>query len=98
MCAVCGLTSKVETHHVIPFHVAPDLELDPSNLVTLCENKKYGVTCHLLFGHRGRYSMVNTSIHSDIAEWRIKLGVFEKNVASRRRSNKKPPATESEPS
>ena len=43
-CAVCGRKRGLEAHHVVPFHVAPDLELDPSNLISLCRR------CHLLVG------------------------------------------------
>ncbi len=72
-CQVCGLSSRVEVHHIIPFHVAPHLELDPRNLVTLCENKKYGINCHLLIGHLGNYRRVNTDFHVDAMTWHIKL-------------------------
>jgi hypothetical protein len=44
ICAGCGRTedelpsdSKIEVHHIKPFHLFPELELDPTNLVTLCE-------------------------------------------------------------
>jgi hypothetical protein len=72
-CAICGLTSKLEVHHIIPFHVAPHLELDPRNLVTLCENKKYGINCHLLIGHLGNYRRVNTEFQTDAMVWHMKL-------------------------
>jgi len=76
-CAVCGLKSKVEVHHVIPFHLAPDQELNPDNLTTLCENKKWGITCHLLVGHLGNYRRVNPGVKADSYYWRIKLGKFK---------------------
>ena len=82
-CAVCGLTSKVECHHVIPFSLAPDLELDPNNLVTLCENGKYGVVCHRHYGHLGNYRRANPNAKIDILTWRIKLNVFDKNRAKK---------------
>lgn len=78
-CAVCGGTKKVEVHHVIPFHLAPDLELDPLNLISLCERKKYGLNCHLLIGHLGNYSKVNSTCELDIAAWRMKLGVYDRD-------------------
>jgi 5-methylcytosine-specific restriction endonuclease McrA len=52
-CAVCESTTKLQVHHIVPFHVAPGLELDPANLITLCENNKYGIRCHQLIGHLG---------------------------------------------
>lgn len=72
-CQVCGLSKKLEVHHIIPFHVAPHLELEPRNLVTLCENKKYGINCHLLIGHLGNYQKLNTDFHTDAVVWNAKL-------------------------
>lgn len=48
-CAACGGTDDVEVHHKQPFHLHPNLELDPGNLITLCE--KPGHDCHYVFGH-----------------------------------------------
>lgn len=64
-CYVCGSTTRLEVHHKIPFHVAPELELDISNLMTLCENKKYGINCHLLIGHCGSYRKYNKNVEQD---------------------------------
>jgi len=75
-CAVCGSTKKAEVHHKIPFHIAPDLELNPKNIVTLCERKKWGITCHLLIGHLGNYRNINISVDEDIAYMRAKLGRY----------------------
>ena len=66
-CAVCGSRHRLEVHHIVPFHVDPSKELDPSNLITLCENKKYGINCHLLVGHRGSYRDFNKNIHEDVS-------------------------------
>jgi len=76
-CAVCGLKTKVEVHHIIDFSTAPDLELNPDNLTTLCENKKYGIHCHLAIGHLGNFRRINPSVHADSYYWRIKLGKFK---------------------
>lgn len=73
-CAVCGSKKKAEAHHIVPFHFAPDQELNPDNLITLCENKRYGINCHLLIGHLGNYRRVNISCEADAAMWRHKLG------------------------
>lgn len=54
-CAVCGGRKKLEVHHIIPYHINRALELEPSNLITLCESKKYGLNCHLAVGHLGDY-------------------------------------------
>jgi len=47
-CAVCGSEEDLEVHHIKPFHSNPDLELAPSNLITLC-----GGNCHWAVGHLG---------------------------------------------
>jgi len=60
-------------HHVVPFHLAPDLELEPGNLLTLCESKKYGINCHQLIGHLGNYRRWNPSVREDATVWRMKL-------------------------
>lgn len=72
-CAVCESTRKVEVHHLVPFHLAPDLELEPTNLLTLCENKRYGINCHLLIGHVGNYRRVNVVAELDAIVWNSKI-------------------------
>jgi len=49
-CAFCGATEHVEVHHVLPFHIFPDRELDPDNLITLCRAPH---DCHGREGHLG---------------------------------------------
>jgi 5-methylcytosine-specific restriction endonuclease McrA len=72
-CAICGGNKKLEVHHMRPFHLHPDLELDPKNLITLCENQNDGVNCHLLFGHLGSYRSFNVNVQQDAASWAKKI-------------------------
>ena len=72
-CAVCGGNKKLEVHHKKPFHAHPELELDPKNLITLCESKSNGVTCHLLFGHLGNYRSINPAVDKDVQIWKQKI-------------------------
>ena len=72
-CAICESKKRVEVHHIIPFHLAQDQELEPDNLVSLCQNKKYGIHCHLLVGHLGNYKRINLNCKLDIITWHIKL-------------------------
>jgi hypothetical protein len=72
-CAVCGGTQKLEAHHIQPFHLKPELELEPSNLIALCEAKKNGVNCHQFAGHLGSFRSINTSVVADAAAWNAKL-------------------------
>lgn len=72
-CRVCGGVKKLEVHHIKPFHLHPALELDESNLITLCENFKDGVNCHLLFGHLGNFKSVNDTVVHDAMSWSEKI-------------------------
>ena len=72
-CALCGGKKKLEAHHCLPFHLDPSLELDPNNLITLCEEKKDGANCHLLCGHLGSFHSFNKDVREDARTWNIKL-------------------------
>ena len=43
-CQCCDEPTTV-IHHCVPFHVSPELELDETNLIALCD------ACHLRIGH-----------------------------------------------
>jgi len=73
VCELCGGKDTLTVHHVRPFHLHPDLELDPSNLITLCEAKKDGVNCHLFAGHLGNFRSFNKDVRADAAEWSAKI-------------------------
>ena len=72
-CAVCNGKSKLEVHHIKPFQKYPELELDPTNLISLCESKSYGIICHLAIGHLGNYKNINPNVIKDAATWNKKL-------------------------
>lgn len=72
-CAVCGGTEKIEVHHIVPFHDDPSLELEPTNLISLCESKSFGIVCHLLIGHLGNYKKSNPDVLGDAKIWYNKL-------------------------
>ena len=40
----------MEAHHLRPFHLWPELELDEGNLLALCEGN-HDINCHLVIGH-----------------------------------------------
>lgn len=52
-CTACGTRADLDVHHVRPFHLYPELELDAANLQTLCGR------CHLLIGHLGTWEAWN---------------------------------------
>ena len=60
-CQWCGGTEKLQVHHVTPFHLAPALELDPGNLITLCEEGGF-YNCHLAHGHNGDWKSFNDQV------------------------------------
>lgn len=72
-CAVCEGKAKLNVHHIKPYHLHPELELDPSNLITLCECLSYGINCHLLVGHLGNFKNVNPNSVQDAGIWNQKL-------------------------
>lgn len=65
-CAACGGKEKLNVHHCVPFHLDPEKELDPNNLITLC--MKMGQECHLLIGHGGSFKAFNENVREDAAE------------------------------
>jgi hypothetical protein len=67
-----GVGAGVQVHHVIPFHWCvllgrPDLELDPRNLITLCEAEagRPGEDHHLLVGHVDSFRSANLDVEVD---------------------------------
>ena len=61
-CACCGSTNFLQVHHMQPFHIKPDLELNPKNLIVLCMSKN---ECHLLIGHGNNFKKYNPYIAAD---------------------------------
>ena len=72
ICSVCNGKKKLEVHHKQPFHLHPDLELDQTNLITLCENEKF-VNCHLFVGHLGNFKSWNINVVEDAKTWDGKM-------------------------
>jgi len=66
-CAACGSRVGVQVHHEKPFHLRPDLELDPGNLISLCEFVG-GLECHEMLGHGGNWKKANPNVRVDAAE------------------------------
>lgn len=73
VCEVCGGSEKLKVHHVRPFHLHPDFELDPRNLLTLCEAGRGGLNCHLAIGHLGDFKSFNVDARANAAEWAVKI-------------------------
>ncbi len=69
-CAVCGGSFYLQVHHIQPFHLLPERELDPANLLTLCESP--GSNHHLEWGHFGNFKLWNPSVINDCIWWQAK--------------------------
>lgn len=63
-CAACGRKTGLDVHHIKPYHINPELELDPNNLITLCD--KY---CHFVFGHLMDWKSWNENVREDCDEF-----------------------------
>jgi 5-methylcytosine-specific restriction protein A len=74
-CAVCGERNprKLVVHHIKPYHIFPELELDEDNLITLCEGDRHSANHHLFVGHLMSYKSFNENVVEDAATWREKI-------------------------
>lgn len=64
-CAACGSAVRLQVHHQHPFHLHPELELEPSNLISLCMGPH---DCHILIGHGDNFKAYNPNVAADAAE------------------------------
>lgn len=60
-CRACGKKRNLQAHHIQPFHLQPELELDLDNTLTLCGR------CHLLIGHLDYWKAYNKKVLADVA-------------------------------
>lgn len=67
-CAACGCDQHLQVHHIKPFHLHPELELEDLNLITLCEGKDEH-QCHLNIGHLGNFKNENPDVVKDAQEF-----------------------------
>jgi len=70
-CKVCGSKENLTAHHIIPFHIDKNKELDPNNLIPLCQNKT--MNCHFIFGHLLNWNKFNPNVIEDSKIWNDKL-------------------------
>lgn len=64
-CEVCGTSEYIIVHHIVPVHIDPSRELDPENLITLCETPTHND--HLLIGHLLDMKSWNKDVKEDAA-------------------------------
>lgn len=75
-CVACGSRENIQVHHLKPFHLFPELELEPTNLITLCEieikdEDRQNDNHHLTLGHSGNFKNNNKKVLSDINKYRL---------------------------
>lgn len=68
VCQACGKSAKLDVHHIIPVGIDKTRELDPENLITLCNQP-----CHLVFGHFMSYYCYNNDVRKMVADYRKAL-------------------------
>jgi 5-methylcytosine-specific restriction endonuclease McrA len=81
-CEACGSKEHVQVHHIKPFHMFPELELEPTNLITLCEkyladDDNSNDNHHLKLGHGGDFKKYEKNVLKKVNEYRMnksKLG------------------------
>ena len=75
VCEACGTVDHLNVHHVEPFHLHPEKELDPTNFVTLCRLH------HFTIGHdpdgagplKPNWKAENPNVREDSKRMRMKL-------------------------
>lgn len=71
VCAVTGkkgtLLNPLNVHHIRPFHLHPELELEWSNLITLRRDM------HFLFGHFLMWASFNENVVEDAKVWNQRI-------------------------
>lgn len=68
LCVACGRSRDLEVHHIKPYHLHPELELDAENLITLCADP-----CHFVFGHLLNYRRANPMVREDANRYRERM-------------------------
>ena len=58
-CEACGGKDRLNIHHIVPFHIDQSLELDESNLITMCMGAN---ECHLRIAHSGNFRYWNPDV------------------------------------
>lgn len=65
-CAVCGDSNRLQAHHIAPFRTHPELELEATNVIVLCDGwfmvRRSG--CHYKVGHLGNFNRDNGEIEN----------------------------------
>jgi hypothetical protein len=77
-CVICGSKTGLQVHHKKPFHLYPEFELDPTNLVTVCMS--FRRHCHLKIAHGGNFISYVPEINKLVSMSKGKAERFEELV------------------
>lgn len=76
-CQLCGGTKDLQVHHIRPFHIHPELELEDTNLITLCTGNNT-INCHIRFGHLDNFkNKWNPDIREDCQTWKARFDAIK---------------------
>jgi len=80
-CSACGGNTNLNVHHKQPFHLYPDLELEPTNLITLCMDGDKD--CHIKLGHGSNFKAYNphVEIHVEIVKASFSMELLNETAA-----------------
>jgi 5-methylcytosine-specific restriction enzyme A len=67
VCRGCGSKHDLQVHHLKPFHLRPDLELEEANLATVCR------MCHFVICHLNGWNRENPNADQDLKAHRKKV-------------------------
>lgn len=70
-CQVCGSKERLVVHHIVPYHLDKTKELEPENLLTMCESPMHN--CHFIWGHFLRWNSHNVNVIEDAKVYLEKL-------------------------
>ena len=63
-CEFCGKNDDLDLHHERPYHLYPELEMDPGNVMTACRHDHW-IWCHL-----GDWKAWNPKVRDDAMYFR----------------------------
>lgn len=73
-CVCCGQKNNLTVHHVKPVSISPELELEPENLRTVCNE------CHFVIGHLGNWRWINSHFDIDAASHMARVDEFRATI------------------
>lgn len=85
VCECCGSKLRLNVHHKKPFHLYPELELEPTNLITLCMDPLK--ECHLKIGHGDDFKDYNPNVVEDVTELHSDISQFD-SVAEKAKADR----------